>query len=30
LISKVLNGNQSERYTIEQIRNHVWMKGKHS
>lgn len=29
LVAKILNGNQSERYTIEQIRNHPWMKGKH-
>ena len=26
LVSKILNGNQEERYSIEQIRAHPWMK----
>lgn len=25
LISKILNGNQTERFTIDQIRRHSWM-----
>ena len=28
LIARVLNGNQAERYGIEQIRSHPWMKGR--
>lgn len=30
LISKVLNGNQAERYNIDQIRSHPWMNGKYN